>query len=192
METAVPTSTTLASRPELPVDIGQRPNAPVRAFEENLPPEVIAEVREALKRDWFIMERDEYRRRLGPRWIPHPSIYGSTMIELERVAQERGNSLPGVARRNERSICNKATVFYWMQSATVNRGDADGLAILGSIWNTWADALGRHPQFQCDEFFAVPVCLTKKNEKTVPEILRLHKYVCSQVRGALRREVWPR
>ena len=32
-----------------------------------------------------------------------------------------------------------------MQSETVNTGDADGLVILGSIWNIWADALGRQP-----------------------------------------------
>jgi hypothetical protein len=88
----------------------------------------------------------------------------------------------------EPSFCNKATVFYCMQSATVNTGDADGLAILGSIWNTWADAVGRQPQFQVDDFFAVPVSVTKETAKTVPEILQAHKYICSQVRSLLEKK----
>ena len=75
-----------------------------------------------------------------------------------------------------------------MQSATVNTGDADGLAILGGIWNAWADTLGRQPQFQIDNFFAVPISVARKNASTVPEILRAHKYICFQVRGTFGKE----
>jgi hypothetical protein len=109
------------------------------------------------------------------------------MVRLDSP-RERGSSLPGVAKWSEPSFCNKATVFYWMQSATVNTGDADGLAILGSIWNTWADALGRQPQFQLDDFFAVPVSVTNKTAKTVPEILQAHKYICSQIQGMFEKK----
>jgi hypothetical protein len=192
METAVPISSTPVWRPQVSgPDFGQRPNldAPRRAFEEKLAPDVIAEVREALKRDWFIMERNEHRRQLENNWSPPDSLrLGSEMIRLDRSPHERGNSLPVVAKWRVPSFCNKATVFYWMQSATVNTGDADGLAILGGIWNAWADTLGRQPQFQLDDFFAVPVSVTKKNATAVPEILRAHQYICSQVRGTLEKK----
>jgi hypothetical protein len=147
MEIAVPTSSTPVWRPQVSgPDFSQHPNlnASRRTFEENLAPDVIAEVREALKRDWFIIERDEHRRQLEQNWSPPDSLrLGSEMVRLDRSPQHRGNSLPGVAKGSEPSFCNKATVFYWMQAAIINTGDADGLVILGSIWNAWADALGR-------------------------------------------------
>lgn len=164
METAVTTSSTPVWRPQVSgPDFGQRLNlhASRRTFEKTFAPDIIAEVREAFKRDWFIMERDEHRRQLEHNWSPPDSLrFGPEMIRLDRSPQERGNSLPGVAKWSEPLFCNKATVFYWIQPATVSTGDGDGLVILGSIWNTWADALGRQPQFQLDDFFAVPVSVT--------------------------------
>ena len=58
--------------------------------------------------------------------------------------------------------------------------------ILGSIWNAWFNALGRKPQIQLDEFFAVPVSVGENDAKTISEILRAHKYICAQVRGMLK------
>jgi hypothetical protein len=186
METAVPAPSTPVSRPQV-----SDPNldASRQTFEETLAPDVIAELREALKWNWFIIARDEHRQQLQHNWSPPDSRrLGSNMIRLIRIPQERGDSLPGVPKWSEPSFCNKATVFYWMQSATVNGGDSDGLVILGSIWNAWADALGRQPQFQLEDFFAVPVHVPSKAAKTVPEILRAQKYICSQVRGTLEKK----
>jgi hypothetical protein len=39
-------------------------------IEEILSPGVVAEVREDLKQDWFIMERDQYRLQLARIWSP--------------------------------------------------------------------------------------------------------------------------
>ena len=58
----------------------------------------------------------------------------------------------------------------------------DEPVILGGIWNAWTDALGREPQIQLSEFFAVPVSVKEKYAKTVPGILRAHEHICAQVR----------
>jgi len=60
--------------------------------------------------------------------------------------------------------------------------ERDGPVILGSIWNSWFDALGRKPTMQLDEFFAIPVSVKEEYAKTVPGILRVHEHICAQVR----------
>ncbi|EPE30150.1 hypothetical protein GLAREA_12873 [Glarea lozoyensis ATCC 20868] len=79
---------------------------------------------------------------------------------------------------------NKATVFYWTQSA-FNEVGRHGPVILGGIWNAWSNALGREPQMQLDEFFAVPVSVKEEYAKTVRGILRAHESICSQVRKTI-------
>ncbi|KAG4432839.1 hypothetical protein IFR05_011678 [Cadophora sp. M221] len=58
----------------------------------------------------------------------------------------------------------------------------NGPVILGGIWNAWSDALGREPQIQLGEFFAVPVSVKEEYAETVPGILRAHEHICAQVR----------
>ncbi len=60
-----------------------------------------------------------------------------------------------------------------------------GPVILGGIWNTWTDALGREPHMQLDEFFAVPVSVADEYAKTIPGILRAREHMCSQLRKTI-------
>jgi hypothetical protein len=79
----------------------------------------------------------------------------------------------------------KPQYFYWTQSATNNMVGRNGPVILGGIWNAWSNALGREPQIQLDEFFAVPVSVKEEYAKTVPGILRAHEHICAQVRKTI-------
>ncbi len=162
MEKALFRLSTPVSRPQVSrPQFSQDPNlegsrAPI---EELLSPEVIAEVREELKRYWFIIERDQYRLQLKHIWSPpHPLHPEYEMLRLDSIPQKRGHR---------------------------NRADRSGLVILGSIWNAWFDALGREPHIQLDEFFAVPGSVGENDAKTISEILRAPKYICAQVRGTL-------
>jgi hypothetical protein len=149
-----------------------------------LSPEVVAELREDLRRDWFITENDEYRLELEHIWSPpNPLHPNHKMLELDSIEnpQKRGHKIPYIDTWKEYLFYNKATVFYWTQSAT-NMVGRNGPVILGGIWNAWSDALGREPQIQLDEFFAVPVSVKEEYAKTVPGILRAHEHICAQVR----------
>jgi len=146
--------------------------------------EIIAEVREDLKRDWFIPKLDEYRLELGHIWSPPNPLYPvHGMLELQSIQnpQERGRKIPYIDTWKEYLFYNKATVLYWTQSASEMIG-RKGPVILGGIWNAWFDALGREPQIQLDEFFAVPVGVREEYAKTVPGILRAHEKICAQIR----------
>ncbi|KUJ16711.1 uncharacterized protein LY89DRAFT_782000 [Mollisia scopiformis] len=178
-------------------EFGLPSGEPVLVSEGELAPEVIAEVIEILKVDWLVSERDRFHQQLQHDWTPPDSErMGSEMIQVYSRRQEEGDDLLGISKllhATETYFCNKATVFYWMESAKINRSDVDGLVILGSIWNTWVDALGRQPNFQLNDFFAVPVNITNKVARsqyveTVPEILRAHVSICSQVREAFEKK----
>ncbi|KAH8665147.1 hypothetical protein BGZ60DRAFT_540508 [Tricladium varicosporioides] len=147
-------------------------------------PEVVAELREDLRKDWFITANDEYRLELENIWSPpNPLHPNHKMLELESIEnpQKPGHRIPYIDTWMEYLFYNKATVFYCTQSATSMIG-RDGPVILGGVWNAWSDALSREPQIQLDEFFAVPVSVKEKYAKTVPGILRAHEHICAQVR----------
>ncbi|RFU35947.1 hypothetical protein B7463_g411, partial [Scytalidium lignicola] len=149
-----------------------------------LSPEVVAEVRKDLRRDRFIAESDEYRRELEHIWSPpNPLDPRRIVLELGSIQdpQKRGRKIPYVDTWKEYLFYNKATVFYGTQSATDMVG-GNGPVILGGIWIAWSDALGREPQIQLDEFFAIPVSVKEEYAKTVPGILRAHEHICAQVR----------
>ena len=149
-----------------------------------LSPEVVAEVREDFRRDWFITENDEYRLELEHIWSPPNPLYPNhKMLELDSIQnpQKQGRKIPYIDTWKDYLFYNKATVFYCTQSAT-NTVGRDRPVILGGIWNAWFDALGREPYIQLDEFFAVPVSVKEEYAKTVPGILRAHEHICAQVR----------
>ncbi|KAG4443494.1 hypothetical protein IFR05_001064 [Cadophora sp. M221] len=83
----------------------------------------------------------------------------------------------------EHRFLNKATVFYWAESAQASRG----CVLLGGIWHTLFSATGQKPDFLLDPFFATPVFIDKNITKTIPEILRAHKNVYDQLQGAQER-----
>lgn len=158
-----------------------------------LPPEVVAELMEDLGREDSMAKRDEYRAELVLNWSPRNPLHTDhKMLELYSIRnpQRRGPDLPYIDKWREYLFYNKATVFYWTQSVTnlfdgngsMVPGGCDGRDILGGIWNSWSDALGREPHIQLDEFFAVPVSVKEVHAKTVPGILRAHEQICSQVR----------
>ena len=166
------------------IKIGQTIYEPTMDVSPLLSPEVVAELREDLRRDWFITENDEYRLELEHIWSPpNPLHPNHKMLELDSIEnpQKRGHKIPYIDTWKEYLFYNKATVFYWTQSAT-NMVGRNGPVILGGIWNAWSDALGREPQIQLDEFFAVPVSVKEEYAKTVPGILRAHEHICAQVR----------
>jgi hypothetical protein len=152
-----------------------------------LSPEVVAELREDLRREWFITESDEYRLELEQIWSPPNPLYPDhEMLELDNIGnpQKRGHRIPYIETWKEYLFYNKATVFYWTQSAT-NMVGRHGPMILGGIWNAWSNALGREPQMQLDEFFAVPVSVKEEYAKTIRGILRAHESICAQVRKTI-------
>lgn len=181
-------------------------------------PEAMADVRETLKKEWYMLRREQYLRRLEDDWKAPESQHYPRMVTVEKITQdvdeedEEGNHnqdfVPTLVKMNslakgEPEFCNKATVFYWMESAKLNNSDTAGFAILGSIWNAWCDALGRQPSFQLEDFFAVPVGISERypgspninpralNVKTIPEILRVHECIWSQVQCASKkRDKW--
>ena len=108
------------------------------------------------------------------------------MLELDSIPnpQNRGRKIPYIETWKEYLFYNKATVFYWTQSAS-NMVGRKGPVILGGIWNAWTAALGREPHMQLDDFFAVPVHVKEQFAKTVPGILKAHKYICAQIRKAM-------
>ncbi|TVY38476.1 hypothetical protein LOCC1_G006448 [Lachnellula occidentalis] len=137
---------------------------------------------EDLRRDWFITESDEYRLELEDFWSPpNPLHPNHQMLELVCIEspQKRGHKIPYIDTWKEYLFYNKATVFYWTQSAT-NMVGRNGPVILGGIWNAWSNVLGREPQIQLDELFAVPVSVKEEYAKTVPGILRAHEHICAQ------------
>ncbi|KAL2064200.1 hypothetical protein VTL71DRAFT_4694 [Oculimacula yallundae] len=174
-----------------------------------LTPELLAELRESLKQDWFITERDDCRLQLEYIWSPPSQHYPDhrllhKMLQLSSIQdpQNRRRRIPYVDTWQEDQFYNKATVLYWTQSAIDMMHRLDGPVILGGIWNIWSEALGREPQIQLDEFFAVPVSVGEQYAKTLPGILRSHEAICAQVRKtvadmtspgatAKSRNLWP-
>ncbi|KAH8801512.1 hypothetical protein F5884DRAFT_862206 [Xylogone sp. PMI_703] len=123
-----------------------------------LSPEVVAEVMEDLKQDWFIDKIDEYRAKLAYIWSPpNPINPRHIMIELfsTQDPRKRGRQIPYLNERREHLFYNKATVFYWTQSATEKIG-GNGPVILGGVKDKYA--------------------------KTIPGLLRVHEHICAQVR----------
>jgi hypothetical protein len=154
-------------------------------IEELLSPDVVAELIEDLKQDWFITKRDQYRLQLAQIWSPgHPLHPERQMLKLDSMLQRSGSMLPCIQKGMEYLFCNKATAFYWTQSAQ-NRGDG-GPLILGSIWDTWFGALGREPQLELDEFFAVPLRVEINGAETISDLLQAQKSLCAQVQGVLK------
>jgi hypothetical protein len=153
-------------------------------IEELLSPDVIAEVIEDLKQHWFISRRDEYRLQLARIWSPGQPLHPERqMLYLDSIFQKGGPMLPCIQKWKEYLFCNKATAFYWTQSAQ-DRGGC-GPLILGSIWKAWFGVLDREPQIELDEFFAVPIRVRENGAETIPDILRAHESLCAQVQGML-------
>ncbi|RDL38292.1 Uncharacterized protein BP5553_02632 [Venustampulla echinocandica] len=153
-----------------------------------LSPQLVTEVRADLRRDWFLTETDQYRVELGLiRSPPNPLYLDHKMLELGSIPspQKRGRRIPYINACMEYLFYNKATVFYWTESAATNMVGRYGPVILGGIWNAWSNALGREPHIPLDEFFAVPVSVKEEYSKTVPGILRAHGHIYAQVRKAL-------
>jgi hypothetical protein len=160
------------------IDVSRAP------IEELLSPDVFAELREDLKQDWLSMTRDQYRLQLVRIWSPgHPLHPERQMLKLDSMLQKNRSMLPCIQKGMEYLFCNKATAFYWTQSAQ-NRRDC-GPLILGSIWNTWFGALDREPQVELDEFFAVPISVERNGPETISDLLRAHECLCAQVQGML-------
>lgn len=177
-------SALLKSDPSRP---GELLATPSRPFDENRPLDVFTEAREALKEEWFKVNYEEYFEYFDRKWEPHESRrLESQMVQLWSNPSKLGERFVTFAEWQDRLFCNKATVFYWLQSATVTPGDADALVILGSIWNAWTAALGK-PQVELGDFFAEPVGVDHHIAKNVPEILEAHKYICAQIRGTLEK-----
>lgn len=174
-----------APRPPWPLVVEESPGP----IEEVLPQEILTEVRDTLRRDWFMIQRDEYRIQLGQIWSPphemHPKYEMLSLDSVLSIPGKRSPRIPYIDKRREYLLYNKAAVFYWMQSAFPESARA-GQVILGSVWNTWFDALGREPQIPLDEFFAVPISVGEKEARTVSGIARSHGYICAQVRQTLQ------
>jgi len=155
----------------------------------HLPPEEVEELRKYLKENWYDAQNDYYRLQLAHNWSPpnphYPHRY-DYMLDLGIIQNpgKRGRKIPCINTRNDHRLYNKTTVLYWMESAT-GMTRRRGPITLGGIWNTWTDALGREPQIQFDEFFAVPIHVKEVYAKTVPGILRVHEHNYAQIRKTI-------
>jgi hypothetical protein len=82
-------------------------------IEELLSPDVVEELREDLKQDWFITKRDQYRLQLARIWSPsHPMHPKRQILKLDSTLQKNGSLLPCIQKGIEYLFCNKVTVFY--------------------------------------------------------------------------------
>lgn len=153
-----------------------------------LSPEAVADLREYLKLDWFATQKAQYMYDLRKIWSPPSDLpLDRAMLDLSCIEnpQRRGHEISYIDKWMEYQFYNKATVFYWTEPAFKTMDCFYGPVILGGIWYTWAEALGREPQVQLDEFFAVPVSVREVYAKTIPGIVRAHKQICTQVRKAV-------
>ncbi|KAG4420417.1 hypothetical protein IFR04_006433 [Cadophora malorum] len=83
----------------------------------------------------------------------------------------------------EHRFLNKATIFYWTNSAKPYRGSL----LLGGILHTWFSATGQKPDFLLDNFFATPIFIDPNIADTMPGIVRAHKKVYAQLQGTPER-----
>lgn len=100
-----------------------------------LSPEELTNVRHDLRRDWYMLEIDESRRQLEHIWSPPSTIViNPDMLQLDakRNPRKHGPILPYIDKQKEHLLYNKATVFYWAQSAS-QLVHTKGPVILGGI-----------------------------------------------------------
>ncbi|KUJ13070.1 uncharacterized protein LY89DRAFT_200413 [Mollisia scopiformis] len=189
MDTARPSISTEAPEPDSPSQTS-KPKADTPAMLEDLgilTPEEIADVRRLMKRDSLASDRHSYWLQAQFWWSPSWSTWGSDgsrMIQAEFIKSGSPCITKGIG--NEVMMCNKATAFYWMESAQTIPRDGNGLAILGSIFKYWTEALGRQPYVQLHDFFAAPISVKAKSATTIPEILYGHRCIYAQAQELLR------
>jgi hypothetical protein len=76
------------------VKIGQTIYESTMEVQPLLSPEVVAELREDLRRDWFITENDEYRLELEHIWSPpNPLHPNHKMLELDSIENPRNKAI---------------------------------------------------------------------------------------------------
>lgn len=160
---------------------------PQDSVQELLSPEIVREVKKNLRREWLLSSRVQYQEELGFIWSPPNPVHPEyNMLSFDCTPQGDGRTgIPSINPMREHLFFNKATAFYWTHSAYDDFPPRHALRILGTIWNTWFDALGREPQVQLDEFFAVPVSVGKEDGKSITEIRRAHWCICTQVQQAI-------
>ena len=155
-----------------------------------LSPEVVEEVMEALRRDFYISRHHEPDIELPRIWSVHTPVEPRYRMPALGALYRRGRRIPQIWEQQEWLFYNKATVFYWTQSAIESLGTRRlGPVILGGIWNAWCDALGRQPHIPLHEFFAVPVSVGEEYARTVPGIVRAHEGICAQLREPLAENI---
>jgi len=159
-----------------PLDLSEAP------IEELLESDVIAEVTEDLKNAWFATDYDEYRQQLATVWSPLQ--FQMPTLETEMIG---GRPMSPLIWDGKHRFCNKATAFYWAQTAQKNPGW--GPLILGSIWNEWFKVLGSEPQIELDSFFAIPIRPTEHGPKTISELIWAHASLCIQVQDMLQEQI---
>jgi hypothetical protein len=100
---------------------------------------------EHLRLDWFVVKSNQYRLELEETWSPpNPILLLQKMLDIDSIPnpQNRRRRIPAIETWREYLFYNKATVFYWTQSAS-NIVGRKGRVTLGGIWNAWSAALGR-------------------------------------------------
>ena len=151
-------------------------------LEKYLSPSAIPEVRAALRRESLQHNLISYQAQLCNIWTHPRTNYqkfnmlraDDRMLGLNDHSEKERTSF-----REEYRFLNKATVFYWTESAQALRGTI----LLGGIWHTWFSATGQKPDFLLDHFFATPVFVNKSIAGTIPQIVRAHKAVYSQLQA---------
>jgi hypothetical protein len=103
--------------------------------------------------------------------------------------QDPNNSLPCLYEPTPGyPFYNKAMFLYLTESALNGIWLRQGPVLLGGIWNAWVKAVGREPHVPLDDFFAAPIKFIDGYAPTLPELVKAHDYVCSQVRETREEE----
>ena len=132
----------------------------------SLGPELIAKIKEELRRSYDAYRRVEFAKETKYLWDSR----GDKTFTLD-------SSAPRIPRSWElSSFCNKPTYLYWAHAAQ-DEGRRP-LWVLGCIYKEWF----RHsrPDIEFGHFFANPISVTPTGPASIPGILVAHRSLCDQ------------
>ena len=121
--------------------------------------------------DWWHFHRDaEYRKNMVSQWQGTDS--GKIVI---------GSRVPDLNRTEFQWMCNKATAFYWQQSAQYK--DMVNVGVFRAIFEEWVRCHKVKPDIDNGHFFATPMRITSTGPSRIQDIVTSHVALCEQARG---------
>lgn len=135
--------------------------------EESVSSELRDLVRADLQKRWFYEREWTVRYETKRLWDP---VDGQRTVLKDSIVQ--------VESRHIRYMCNKATAFYWLQSAQFLLADGQDSSphsiIFASLYEEWSRCYDEKPHIDFGHFFANPVRITSSGPSTIRGVLDAH------------------